>query len=212
MCGGDGNQGSGGSGGGIYNSGKMWINLGALRGNQTGFGSSGGVGGAIANEGKITLFGSTVNDNRTAMGGDGGGIYASSPITISATTVISNTTSGTGGGFTINKTTSRVINSIVGRNESEDYGSGLYAIGSMLDLENNTFAQNYGGDGIGLYAISSTLHMTNTILVSHTIGVVVDENSLANMEFHAVGERSLGEPARLGRGRGDDYRHAQLLG
>ncbi len=49
-------------------------------------------------------------------------------------------------------------------------------------MENNTFAQNYGGDGSGLYAISSTLHLTNTILVSHTVGVIVDENSLVDME------------------------------
>ena len=33
-----------------------------------------------------------------------------------------------------------------------------------------------------MHAISSTLSLTNTILVSHTIGVVVDENSLLDME------------------------------
>ena len=52
----------------------------------------------------------------------------------------------------------------------------------MINLNNTTFAQNGCGDGSGLYAISSTLHLTNTILVNHTIGVIIDENSLVDME------------------------------
>jgi hypothetical protein len=52
----------------------------------------------------------------------------------------------------------------------------------MFSLENNTFAQNYSGDGSGLHVISSTLTLTNTILVSHTAGLVVDDYSLVGME------------------------------
>jgi hypothetical protein len=180
---GDGNQGRGGAGGGVYNSGTMRINLDTLLGNQTGQGSSGGQGGAIANEGQLFITGGTIRDNRTSQDGNGGGIYASSPITISATTVISNTASGSGGGLVFNGIAGQVENSIIGGNVSEDLGSGLYASGSMLDLESNTIAQNYGGDGSGLHAISSTLHLTNTILVSHTVGVMVEEDALVEMNY-----------------------------
>ena len=124
---------------------RRWINLSTFDGNQTGEGLSGGPGGAIANEGQLTITGGSVRGNLTIQDGDGGGIYASTPITISALSVISNTAAGSGGGFYFEGTTGEVANSILGYNQSGIVGSGLYASGSSVNLENSTFPRTTVG-------------------------------------------------------------------
>jgi hypothetical protein len=60
-------------------------------------------------------------------------------------------------------------------------GSGLYLQAPAL-LLHTTLARNTGGDGSGITVISSTVQLTNTILVSHTVGINLDGSSTAILE------------------------------
>lgn len=76
-----------------------------------------------------------------------------------------------------------LTNNIIVDNQSDGVGGGLRVSGSSLRLLHNTFARNTGGDGSGIYAITnSSITMTNTLIVSHTIGVYVHFDSSASIE------------------------------
>ena len=49
-------------------------------------------------------------------------------------------------------------------------GSGMY-LSNAANLTHSTLAHNTGGDGSGLTVIVATVNLTNTILVSHTVGI-----------------------------------------
>jgi len=60
--------------------------------------------------------------------------------------------------------------------------SGLAIGASSPRLLHNTIVRNTGGDGRGVYLSSGTLAMTNTIIVSHTVGIYVEPGSTATLE------------------------------
>ena len=68
-------------------------------------------------------------------------------------------------------------------------GSGLYVWRSSPRLLHNTIARNSGGDGSGIYVTEhpsygfySTVALTNTILVSHSVGITVTAGNTATLE------------------------------
>jgi len=61
-------------------------------------------------------------------------------------------------------------------------GSGIAANTASLRATHTTLARNTGGDGSGLYVISSTVALTNTILVSHSVGIYVNDGDTASLE------------------------------
>jgi uncharacterized repeat protein (TIGR01451 family) len=74
---------------------------------------------------------------------------------------------------------------------SDNSGSGLYIKGSSPRLLHTTIARNSGGDGSGVYVTEdvgmfysfySTVALTNTILVSHAVGVYVTADNTATLE------------------------------
>jgi hypothetical protein len=77
-----------------------------------------------------------------------------------------------------------LTNNVVADNQVTDRGSGLYIEeNSSLHLVHNTFARNSGGDGSGVHiTTASTVVLTNTILVSHTVGITVAAGSAATLE------------------------------
>ncbi len=69
-------------------------------------------------------------------------------------------------------------------------GSGVHVTASTAHLRHNTLAYNTGGNGSGVcvtddikgYGGPSVVTLTNTILVSHTVGITVADGSTATLE------------------------------
>ena len=152
-------------------------------------------GGLILSNSDATLSGNTVISNTASQGG--GLILSNSDATLSGNTVISNTASyyGAGGGLRLTHSEATLSGDIVSGNTgsglylyesdvtltnnvvADNSGGGLYIGDSYLRLLHTTIARN-GGDGSGVYITGiglnySTVALTNTILVSHSVGITV---------------------------------------
>jgi parallel beta-helix repeat protein len=122
-----------------------------------------------------TLTGNQVSRNL------GSGVYLSkSPTaTLMGNHILNNTARYSGGGvLLISSANTTFINTIVADNQSGNHGSGLYIAHSSARLLHSTIARNTGGDRCGVYIINdesnySTAALTNTILVSQTVGIMV---------------------------------------
>jgi uncharacterized repeat protein (TIGR01451 family) len=132
----------------------------------------------------------TVSENIVIanIAGHGGGLYLDgSPATLSGNTVTANIADD-GGGLHLSDSDATLINNIVAANRASRTGSGLRIVDSSPRLLHTTIAGNSGGDGSGVYASHryyqhySVVAMTNTILTSHTVGVIVTAGSTATLE------------------------------
>jgi hypothetical protein len=190
--------GGGGSGGGICSSNITMLTNSIVSGNTTGSGGGsfvspnnpggpGGYGGGLYSDGTLILYHSVVSGNcigssghNSHWDGSGAGIYSSGPLTIGHSTVISNSTSSDhyshGGGVYQSYSVAVLINSVIADNHAYSSGSGLYITSSQAQLLHTTIARNSGGDGSGIYG-SGNIAMTNTILVSHTVGITAEAGS-----------------------------------
>lgn len=112
----------------------------------------------------------------------GGGIYANRGVNLQRNSVISNSAGRGGGGIFLagsGTETARLENNIVAANHIAPgrNGAGILVWGTTPHLIHTTIAENTGGDGTGLYAKEqyngpkSSAFLTNTIVVSQTIGV-----------------------------------------
>lgn len=199
----------GGSGGGLALLGSPVI---TLEYNTVALNISGDEGGGLyGSAGNATILENTFSRNRADYGGglrfsgdgrlagntvvfntaitDGGGLYMeASDATLAGTIILSNTAlSGSGGGIYLNSLSDPVFtNTVVADNWANTTGSGFYVEDSFPTLLHSTIAQNTGGDGSGLHVTndgwSSRVEMTNTILVSHTVGVTVTAGNDAELE------------------------------
>jgi PKD repeat protein len=78
-------------------------------------------------------------------------------------------------------------NDLVVDNRANVSGSGLYIWTSSPRLRHTTIARNSGGDGSGIYVTDnritySTVGFTNTIIVSHTLGITVAAGNTVALE------------------------------
>jgi parallel beta-helix repeat protein len=184
--------GDGGDGGGIYSSATLMVVNSTLSSNTTGMGgppngfSTGGDGGDGGGlylfDGNTTLLGSTVSAN--VAHDEGGGLYLwSSDATLDGNTIVSNTAAW-GGGLYLSRGGTALTNNVVGDNRASIAGSGLYIRSSSPRLLHTTIARNVGGDGTGIsvHGAYSTVALTNTILVSHTVGITVAAGNTATLD------------------------------
>jgi parallel beta-helix repeat protein len=145
-----------------------------------------GGGGLVLAYSAATLHGNTIAYN-TADGGGGLDLFASNA-TLSNNIVISNTAYFWGGGLYVDQSSNAtLVNNVVADNRADSQGSGLYILGSSPRLLHNTIARNTGGDGSGVYVTNfgadyGTVAFTNTILVSHTVGITVTGGNTATLE------------------------------
>ncbi len=143
--------------------------------------SSGG--GLFLSRSPATLSGNVIATN-TAI--SGGGLYLDyrSDATLSGNTVTANIADYGGGGLVLSFNSSAILlNNLVADNQANSLGSGLYIVNSSARLLHTTIARNRGGDGSGVcidFGASSA--MTNTILVSQTVGITVTAGSRATQE------------------------------
>jgi hypothetical protein len=143
------------------------------------FASGGGV---LVEYSGPTLSGNTVAANLAHGYGGGVSLVATLGAMLSGNTIISNTAYGSGGGLSLFNGDSTLVNNLVADNQANSVGSGLHIAGNPPRLLHTTIARNRGGDGSGVYLSSDTpLVMTNTILVSQTVGVTVTANSTATL-------------------------------
>jgi hypothetical protein len=80
-------------------------------------------------------------------------------------------------------------NNIIAHNEVTEKGAGIYLQGAFSRLRHNTLAQNTGGDGSGIHVgTSAEVVMTNTIVVSHAVGITVTTGSTATLHATLWGD------------------------
>lgn len=145
---------------------------------------------------EATLVGNTIAGNGsepTRFGGLGGGLYVKGgQLQLLGNTITGNwTTEGygfwpsEGGGLRLESGQAILINNLFADNGAR-LGGGLYIAGASARLLHTTIAANAPGGGLYVAgppdAPGSTVTMTNTILVSHTVGISVAAGSTAWLE------------------------------
>jgi hypothetical protein len=152
----------------------------------------------LAGDGGALLVNSlTLQDNRIVSNTatyHGGGLYLTWYPTLSRN-IITGNLSNKGGGLAISgrgDTNPLLINNLIADNRvtalpgKNGWGSAVYIEDASARLLHTTIARNTGGDGSGLY-MTSTLHyygtlaMTNTIVVSHPIGLKITGGHTATL-------------------------------
>jgi fibronectin-binding autotransporter adhesin len=137
-------------------------------------------GGLFLDTSAAVLAGNIVSGN---VANRGGGLWSGfSDATFTGNIIKSNTAAWNGGGLYLWRGVPTLINDVVTKNQSNGSGGGIYLEGSSPRLLHNTVAGNTSGDGSGVYVTDSwgtpsAVGLTNTVLVSHTIGVYVTANS-----------------------------------
>jgi uncharacterized repeat protein (TIGR01451 family) len=131
-----------------------------------------------------TLIDNTITANIAETGYGGGLLLGPGKTTVDGNTITANSARKGGGLYIWNcddpAFAPLLVNNIVADNHANDHGSGLYVQGCSPQLLHNTIAHNTGGDGSGIYITwwywaetYSNVAMTNTILVSHSVGISV---------------------------------------
>jgi len=178
-----------GNGGGMY----LRYSGTTLRGNTVASNTASYSGGGLF----VSFSNATLSDNiitgNTAAYGGGLRLYAS-PAAFSDNIVAFNTARvyGTaldayGGGLLLDESDATLVNTVVADNRADTQGSGLGIRGSFPRLLHTTIARNTGGNGSGVYVTdyfgvsSSMVALTNTILVSHTVGISVTGGNTATV-------------------------------
>lgn len=112
----------------------------------------------------------------------GGGLYLQGDHLINGNTISANS-AVEGGGVFITQGGATLTNNLIYDNlaSGPGFGSGINIGLGTPDLLHNTIAGNHGGSG-GVWLADSTITMTNTIIVSHTVGVRVESNASVTLE------------------------------
>jgi len=181
-------------GGGLYirSSDHAILTGNIIKGNTAGAAWSWGGGLYVYSCDDVTLNRNTIEGNTASTwDGWGGGLYLrhNADLTMNGNLVrsnagTSNTSSGDswGGGMYIELGGPITLtNNVFVDNEVTTSGSALYIEDASPRLLHTTLARNFGGNGSGI-AITGTLNtviMTNSIIVSHTMGITVSANSTA---------------------------------
>ncbi len=172
-------------GGGMYGSfgGGLTLSHNTFRNNTANY-SGGGV---YLFQRSPTLEGNGIVSN-TAMRLGGGMALESSSAQFSGNTIWNNRViSGSGGGLHVHRGSPVLVNDVVAANQVLTSGAALYVEAAAPRLLHVTLADNLAAvDGSGLYAASygdaSMVVMSNTILVSHTVGVYAGLYSTVTLE------------------------------
>ena len=140
-------------------------------------------GGVYLSGNASTLSGNSISGNRTNLG-SGGGLFTA----IDTSTLSSNIITGNqGGGVYLMRSQATLINNVVADNQAD----GIYIAGGAPQLLFNTVARNGSGNGVGVvvstyiatggHSYSSTTALTDTILVSHSVGISLTTGNTATI-------------------------------
>ena len=141
--------------------------------------------------GGLYLFSTTPSLLHNTIAGNsanqGGGVTVASCSPIFTGNVIADNEANLGGGIRLWYSRSPLTNNLIADNRATISGSGLWIGGSKPSLRYTTLARNTGGDGSGVLVTDagsthSIVILTNTILVSHTVGISATAGSTAMLE------------------------------
>jgi hypothetical protein len=153
-------------------------------------------GGLYLEDSAATLSGNSITSNNAVSTpggsyGDGGGLFLyDSPATLSKNLITANIAYFSGSGLYLGDgSDATLVNNLVADNQIADewysFDCGLYISGSSPNLLHDTIHDNTGGNGTGVCVVSwslpSIVVLTNTILVSQTVGIDVAEDSTADL-------------------------------
>jgi hypothetical protein len=142
-------------------------------------GNAGETGGGVEVEYNLhaRLQGNTISGNTASRQGGGIAVYESDMF-LDGDLIQDNEAQQQGGGIYVSNSLSSheitLTNAVVADNRATVAGSGLFFGGSAACLLHTTIARNSGGDGSGVHVSlisSARITMTNTILVSQTVGI-----------------------------------------
>jgi uncharacterized repeat protein (TIGR01451 family) len=131
--------------------------------------------------------------------GYGGGLHLwISPAELVSNTISANTTGGSAGAIEFWLSDAILANNVIADNEAADVGTAMYILASYPQLLHNTIARNSGtgaSDGSGIFvdnyeSMLSGVWLTDTILVSHTVGIHVVASNEATLEATLWGNES----------------------
>ncbi|MCB0037460.1 MAG: hypothetical protein KDE51_25690, partial [Anaerolineales bacterium] len=110
-------------------------------------------------------------------GHGGGGMYVGRRLALSERSWFIHNTAALGGGLAISNTSGtaemKVVNSLFARNQAAEQGAAVYLQSPRpLHLIHTTIADIGLNPQAAVYAVSSTVQMTNSIVASHTVGLV----------------------------------------
>ncbi|MBN1876700.1 MAG: right-handed parallel beta-helix repeat-containing protein [Anaerolineae bacterium] len=151
-------------------------------------GNSAVIGGGVFVQMICSTFKGNIISGNTAEENAGGMLIHESTLTMDGDIMTDNTAGIDGGGLSLSQysqLSSR--NLVLTENQAGYEGSAISVVRSMLDLSHTTFSHNIGNSGIAVRLFeytggSSVLTLTNTILVSHTVGITVTENSTVTID------------------------------
>jgi parallel beta-helix repeat protein len=133
----------------------------------------------------LSLFGSgaTISGNIVVDNADRGFDLTGSDAALKGNVISSNAN----GGLSFYRSDAVLINNIVAGNQMDTARGALDIVASSPRLVHNTIAHNTGGDGVGVYVgdfagTYATALLTNTILVSHTVGISVPTGNTAALD------------------------------
>jgi hypothetical protein len=142
-----------------------------------------GGGGLHLDESEITATGNTFDGNRATVYGGGLCVYRSTARLFDNIFTANGAQAGGGLDLSVDSDTI-MVNNLIADNRASKWGSGLYISGvADARLLHTTIVRNYGGEGSGISAYSTqSVILTNTILLSHTVGVYVQYGSSITLE------------------------------
>ncbi len=172
------------SGGGVYLVGReVTMTANAVLSNTAFMG-----GGLYLEYNDATLNNNTISFNRATLdNGEGGGIFVYDSDPSLDGNIITFNYADYGGGLGFYRSSPLMINTVVADNTAGKYGGGIMVRQrSNPRLFHTTLARNQGGDNSGISVVQGassncTVAMTNTILVSHTVGITVSESNTVTM-------------------------------
>jgi uncharacterized repeat protein (TIGR01451 family) len=136
-----------------------------------------------------TLEENTITANTATVHGCAGVRLFLSRATLRGNTITDNNAVGNqGGGLCIMACDgAALVSNVIADNQAGTVGSGMHIEWSSLHLLHNTIARNSGGDGSGIYireydvGDTSWVTLTNTILVSQSVGIAVTGGNTATV-------------------------------
>jgi parallel beta-helix repeat protein len=133
----------------------------------------------------VTLTSNTIARNWSTgdgMIGWGGGLALyDSDATLIGNSIVSNTAQHYGGGVSLIDSAPMLVNNVIAENQFGT-GSAIYVGSSSPSLLHTTIARNGTGASTGVYVSSGSVVFTNTIFVSHTVGIHAATGSTVTLE------------------------------
>jgi predicted outer membrane repeat protein len=180
-----------GNGGGVSSQGTLSLSSTQFTNNTARYDG----GGAYA-IGAMAVTGGVFQGNR-AIDGDGGGLHARQGLTVTNARFVSNTAGFAGGGIYQFFGSARIVNALFDRNLS-GISTMHFQNTSLVSVIHSTIASPTRADAAAIVVVTGTLRVTNTIIVSHALGIQRDGGTVVenfNLFFGSGADRSPGVAA-----------------